>query len=143
MKKILKHMNEDSEEDFNKFIDRIKDKLDNNPELREEIESNVSRLSEIFETDVNINLEYYPNVENYKEIFKKYDVNDIEKPIIQPDLESPMMLSDLKTMLDDEDDLYLCIDPLYIKDGINDINDMLITTVKDRIILVPTVKKKK
>ena len=35
-----------------------------------------------------------------------YDVNDIEKPIIQPDLESPMMLSDLKTMLDDEDDLY-------------------------------------
>ena len=136
-------MNEDSEEDFNKFIDRIKDKLDNNPELREEIESNVSRLSEIFETDVNINLEYYPNVENYKEIFKKYDVNDIEKPIIQPDLESPMMLSDLKTMLDDEDDLYLCIDPLYIKDGINDINDMLITTVKDRIILVPTVKKKK
>ena len=136
-------MNEDSEEDFNKFIDRIKDKLDNNPELREEIESNVSRLYEIFETDVNINLEYYPNVENYKEIFKKYDVNDIEKPIIQPDLESPMMLSDLKTMLDDEDDLYLCIDPLYIKDGINDINDMLITTVKDRIILVPTVKKKK
>ena len=136
-------MNEDSEEDFNKFIDRIKDKLDNNPELREEIESNVSRLSEIFETDVNINLEYYPNVENYKEIFKKYDVNDIEKPIIQPDLESPMMLSDLKTMLDDEDDLYLCIDPLYIKDGINDINDMLITTVNDRIILVPTVKKKK
>lgn len=132
------------EEDFNKFINRIKDKLENNPDLREEIEKNVSRLSEIFETDVNINLEYYPNVENYKEMFKKYNVEDIEKPIIQPDLESPMTLNNLKTMLDDEEeDLYLCIDPLYIKDGINDINDMLITTVNDRIILIPTVKRKK
>ena len=132
------------EEDFNKFLDRIKNKLENNPDLREEIEQNVSRLSEIFETDVNINLEYYPNVENYKEIFKKYNVENIEKPIIQPDLESPMTLTNFKTMLDDEEeDLYLCIDPLYIKDGINDINDMLITTVKDRIILIPTVKRKK
>ena len=132
------------EEDFNKFLDRIKNKLENNPDLREEIEQNVSRLSEIFETDVNINLEYYPNVENYKEIFKKYNVENIEKPIIQPDLESPMTLTNFKTMLDDEEeDLFLCIDPLYIKDGINDINDMLITTVKDRIILIPTVKKVK
>ena len=135
-------MNEDSEEDFNKFIDRIKDKLDNNPELREEIERNVSRLSEIFETNVNINLEYYPNVENYKEVFKKYNKSDFKEAIIQPDLESPMTLNNLKVMLDDEeDDLFLCIDPLYIKNGVNDINDMLITTVNDRIILIPTIKK--
>jgi len=53
-----------------------------------------------------------------------------------------MTLNNLKTMLNDEEgDLYLSIDPLYIKDGINDINDMLITTVKDRIILIPTIKK--
>jgi len=47
-------MSDFNDEDFHKFIDRINDKLDNNPELREEIEQNVSRLSEIFETNVNI-----------------------------------------------------------------------------------------
>lgn len=130
------------EEDFEKFLDRIKTKLVNNPDLNDEIEASVSRLSEIFETDVNINLEYYPNEQNYKEIFKKYSVDDIEKPIIQPDLESPMTLAELIIMLNDEEqDLFLCIDPLYIKDGINNINDMLITTINDKIILIPTVKK--
>ena len=86
-------MNENEEEDFNKFLDRIKDKLDNDPELRKEIEKNVTRLSEIFETDVNINLSYYPNVENYKEMFKKYTDDDFAEPGIEPDLESPMSLS--------------------------------------------------
>jgi len=135
-------MSDFNDEDFHKFIDRINDKLDNNPELREEIEQNVSRLSEIFETNVNIDLEYYPNAENYMDIFGEYDDEDFNGVIIQPDLESPMTLNNLKTMLNDEEgDLYLSIDPLYIKDGINDINDMLITTVKDRIILIPTIKK--
>lgn len=135
--------NFENDEDFNKFMGRIKNKLDNDPELRKEIELNVSRLSEIFETDVNINLTYYPNAENYKEVFGKYD-EKYDDVTIKPDLESTMTLDNLKGMLDDEeDDLYLCIDPIYIKDGINDINDMLITTVKDRIILIPTVKKEK
>ena len=137
-------MDEENEEEFNKFIDRIKDKLEDNPDLNDEIEDNIARLSEIFETDVNINLEFYPNVENYKETFKKYNVDDMKKSMLEPDLESPMTLTDLKAILDDEEeDLTLCIDPLYIKDGLNDINDMLVTTLKDRIILIPTVKKKK
>lgn len=137
-------MNEENEEEFNKFLDRIRDKLVDNPELNDEIEDNIARLSEIFETDVNINLEYYPNVENYRETFKKYNVDDIDKSSIQPDLESVMTLTDLKVMLDEEEEeLKLCIDPIYIKDGINDINDMLVTTLNDRIILIPTVKSKK
>ena len=135
---------EHSDEAYNRFIEKIKNKLDDNPKLKREIEKNVSRLSEIFETEVNLNLSFYPNVENYKDIFKKYDKKHLENEMILPDLESPMTVNDLKIMLDDEEQyLYLCIDPLYIKDGINEINDMLITTVNDRLILIPTVKNKK
>ena len=51
-------------------------------------------------------------------------------------------LKDFISMLEDEDgDLKLSFDPIYLKKGINNINNMLITTIGDKIIIVPTIVK--
>ena len=131
-------MDDNYDDELDKFLTRIRDKMDENPELKEEVELIVTRLGDIFEADIDLNIRFDPNVEDYREEFIKYEDDDF---ILADD--DTMTVDDMITLLEDEENLYLSIDPIYLKNGINDIKDMLITTYENKIILVPVTEKKR
>lgn len=126
------------DDEMDKFLNRIKDKLDSNPELKEEVSEMVLRLTEIFEAEIDLSIKFDINAEGYREEFVKYEEEDFQ--IASDDT---MMVKDLKILIDEEEqDLHLSIDPIYLKTGINDIKDMLVTTYENKIILIPVTEKK-
>lgn len=124
--------------DFDDYMNRIKIKLDENPELSDRVAECKDELSEIFETEVDITLNFNEDVESYKEIFNGYNESELENV----DGEPIMVLGELVKMLESEDqNLKLSFDPLHLKEGINNINNILITTYEDNVIIVPIRKK--
>lgn len=125
------------ENEFDKFLENLKNRLDNNPDIKEKIQDHIDALEELFEADVDVNIVYNSNVNEYREIYDAY-----KGKIVEPDDESIMILEDFLGMLNNEEKhLKLSFDPLYLKEGINNVNNMLITTYDDNIIIVPTIKK--
>ena len=124
---------------MNDYLKKIKEKLEKYPELNDEIESYMIRLSEIFEGEVDLNITYNFNVENYSKKFDEYNEDDLSKYA-----SNTMNLEDLLNILNTEKDteLKLAIDPIYLNKGINDINDVLLTTYENKIIIVPVSKNK-
>ena len=128
-------------DNFDDYIDRIKTKLNENPELSNKINLYKDELSKIFEIDVDITLIFDDDVESYKSVFDGYEVNDEVEYDINTN-NTTMVLSEFTNMLNDEDkNLNLSFDPIYLKKGINNIEDILITTYNDNIIIVPVRKK--
>lgn len=126
-----------NDDELNELMKKIKDKIDNSPELKAEIQSLVNRLQDIFEANVELNISYDLDIENYSEEFLKYDESDI----LEAD-ERSMKVDDLIEMLNDENTDYdLSIDPLYLKKGLNNIKNMLVTTYENKLILVPIIEK--
>lgn len=132
-------MDDNYDDELDKFLERIRLKMEDNPELKDEVEVLVTRLGDIFEAEIDLNIKFDPNVEDYKKEFIKYEDEEFI-----PANKGTMRVDDLSKLLEDEEsDLYLSIDPIYLKNGINDINDMLVTTYENKIILVPITEKEK
>ena len=130
-------MDDNYEEEMDKFLKKIKDKFDDNPELKDEVEDIVVRLNEIFESDVDLNIKFDLNVEGYKEEIIKYDESEFT-----PANEGTMTVSEMVNVLENEEDLYLSIDPISLKNGVNDIHDVLVTSFNNKVIIVPVIEKK-
>lgn len=129
---------DDYDKELNKYLKRIKNKFEDNPELKDEIEELVDRLTEIFESEVDLSVKFDLNVEDYKKEYIKYEDEDLSLTG-----DKVMRVEDLKTIIDEEEqDLYLSIDPLYLKKGINDIHDLILTTYENKLIIVPIIEKK-
>lgn len=125
-------------DNFDDYMDRLKIKLDKNPELSDKIEEYKDKLSKIFETDIDITLNFSENIESYRNVLNDYD----EDGLLDSNDEQSMVLSEFIEMLQTEKgNLKLSFDPLHMKKGINNINNMLITTYDDTIIIVPIRKK--
>jgi hypothetical protein len=126
------------DKELNKYLKRIKNKFEDNPELKDEIEDLVYRLTEIFESEVDLSVKFDLNVEDYRKEYIKYEDEDLELTS-----DKVMKVSDLKSIIDEEEQhLYLSVDPIYLKQGINDIEDLIITTYENKLILVPVTEKK-
>jgi hypothetical protein len=130
-------MMSDYDDELDKFLKRIQDKMNDNPELKDEVSDMVERLSEIFESEIDLSIKFDLNVEDYREEYVKYEDDDFQIAD-----EDTMTVKDLENILKDEEDLYLSIDPIYLKSGINDIKDILVTTYENKIIIVPVTEKK-
>jgi len=127
------------EDEYMKLVKKINKKMEN-PVLRKQVDEAISKIETIFDTQIDISLVFRVGLEEYKEIFNEYNENGQ----LEDDLpDNVLTLGDLKKYLDNETDnnLKLTIDPLFLdKKGINEIYDLLITTLDDRIILVPKNK---
>lgn len=124
-------------DEFDKFLEKLKNRLDNDPDLKDKIQDHIDALEDLFEADIDVSIIYNSDVNEYREIYDAY-----KEELVEPDVESTMTLGDFLEMLNKEEmDLKLSFDPLYLKKGINNINNMLITTYDDNIIIVPTIKK--
>lgn len=125
----------DEQEEFDKIIGEIKDRMDANPELREKIKSHVESIEEIFGYPIEVSLVYLKGVSEYIDIFNDYDDEEI-------DLSQTMTLGDFIDFIKVEDrNLDFAIDPIHLKRGINGIVNVLVTTVDDKVIIVPLTSK--
>ena len=121
-------------EELNNLLKKIEKKLENNPELREEIAFHIERMEEIFETNVEVYVVHSFGEDQYRDVFENYSDDDLNY--------ESMTLGVFIDILKQEDkNLKVSIDPIYLKKGINSIEGVLLTTLNDKLIIVPTSKK--
>jgi hypothetical protein len=109
-------------------LDMIKHKLKNRV-IKEKLEKHMNEVQKIFECPISISLVFDGNL--YSEHIDERDEYLTPKK---------MMLKDFIDFITEEDQsLYLNIDPIYLKDGINEISNVLITTLGDKAIIVPQI----
>lgn len=125
-------------EEYKKIIERIKEKMED-PKLRKKVDDAIDTIEDVFETPIDVSIQFMVGVEEYKEILENYEEEEMPSEFS----DEIMTLNDLKSLIEEESDFSykLCIDPIYLKGGINKINNMLVTTYNDSIILVPTIEK--
>ena len=122
---------------FEKQIKKIQSKLENNSNLKEELDNHIKRIEEIFETNIEVNILIYKDIEEYKSVFNSYEIEDNYEPN-----EKTMSLKDLIDCLKkEENNLKVAIDPIYLNEGVNEINDLLLVGLDKEIIIVPKIKK--
>lgn len=121
----------DYEEEFQKIIKEIEDKLEKNPELKDEIQKNVENIEKILGYQIDVSVVYMQGLDEYDEIMQKTNIDlDID--------EEPMRLQDFIDFIGEEDrELKVIIDPLYMKNGLNKISNVITTTLDDYIVIVP------
>jgi hypothetical protein len=123
-----------SSEEYERIQKEIEEKLEANPSLKDEIEAYVDRIEEILGYSVDLHVVYLEGVSDYIETLNEYDDIEISKA---------MTLRQFIDFLDEEDEnLEVNIDPIYLKKGINSINNILLTTVGDKLIIVPKINEK-
>jgi len=123
-------------EEYFKMVERIQKKMED-PDVKKEVDDAVAKIEAIFGTQIDLSIVYRAGLEEYKETFDFYNESGY---LDEPLPENVMTLGEFKGHLNNESDnnLKLTIDPLYLdKKGINEIYDLIITTLDDRIILVP------
>lgn len=123
------------EDEFNRIVKEIETKLENNPKLKRELEKNIENIETILGYQVDVTVIYMEGVKEYEEELNGYNLNfDNENKAIS--------LSEFVNYINEEDDeLELCIDPIYLKKGVNKITNVLVTTINDCVIIVPKGKK--
>jgi hypothetical protein len=127
------------EKELKKLIKKINKKMEN-PAIKKKVNDAISVIEQIFESEIDINIVYPLGVEDYKKVVESYD----EKELLKVLPNTVISLGEFKTILDREADknLKLTIDPIYLTNkGINEIYDVIITTLDDKIILVPKNKE--
>lgn len=126
---------ESSEEDYKQRILEIQRKL-REPKMKERVDKFLLTMSKELNCEVELFFNAYPEVEDYEEYMDSED-------FIVPREVVTMKLGDFIDHISQEDrDFKMYIDPIYMKKGINEINDVLLTTVKDCVIVVPITTKK-
>ena len=125
----------DSEE-YNKILKRIEKKLNRNPQLKRKLASHIESIEEILENKIDVTVVFDKGVDDYEDEFEKYQFN------LDDHYES-MELGEFINFIGEEDETYkVFIDPLYLKKGINNITNVLVTTIDDAVIIVPKSDKK-
>lgn len=124
-------------EEFEKMINDLIDKLDKNPKIKEKINENIEEIEKLLGFNVEMSIQFSPEADEYKKIFEGYDEDDL-------DFDESMTLNMFLDFIKEEDgDLEVVIDPLHLKNGMNSINNLIVTTYENKLVLVPTTNKKK
>lgn len=125
-------MNE--EEEYRKRKAEV-DKRLSDPEISGKIDKYLAKIAKLANCDAELNFVITPYLDDYME---KQDNGEIELSNLPT-----MKLSEFVTHLKKEKtDFDVYIDPIYLKKGVNEIVDVLITTLERKMIIVPISSKK-
>jgi hypothetical protein len=116
------------------------DKKLREPKISKEIDAFLLKLSKEFKCDFRLMYDYYPESVDYDERMSEGLV------FVPPVREAPTMkLGEFIKHIDTEDrDFKVFIDPLYMHEGLNEINNVLTTVIEnDNVIIVPISHNKK
>jgi hypothetical protein len=121
----------DEREEFEKIVNETRKRLEENPELQKEVDMHAEKIQKIFGHTIEINLVYGVGYDEYRSTFNRQKENNYP-------LEDCMSLGELINIMEDEDrSLKLSIDPIHLNDGVNDITNMLLIPLDNKVIIVP------
>lgn len=125
-------------EDSNEFDDEMKrvEKLLSNKKIKDKVDEYLGKIQELLDCDVDLTFPYTdPYEKEYMEILTGYELDE------EFDKQETMNVDTFMNFFNDEElDLKMTIDPIYLHEGLNNIVDCIITTLDDRLILVPITK---
>jgi radical SAM superfamily enzyme YgiQ (UPF0313 family) len=126
---------ESSQENYKRRMEEIDRKL-KEPKISKKVDTFLEKISIELGCDVELSFNVHPEVEEYENYMESEDF------IIPREIET-MKLGEFVDHLSQEDrEFKVYIDPIYMKQGVNEVNNVLMTTVKDSVIVVPiTIKK--
>lgn len=128
---------ENSEEEYKKRMAEVNKKL-KDPKIKKRVDKFIDIMTKDLNCDVEIIFNVYPEVDDYED---HMETEDFQLP--SPEIPT-MKLGDLIDHINDEDyNFNVYIDPLYLRKGLNELNDILTTTVDRNMIIVPISNKKK
>jgi hypothetical protein len=127
-------MEDNQEERYKKRVEELNKKL-LEPKIKKKIDNFLYKMTDELNCDVEILFNVYPEVDEYADYM---DSEDFEVPTQIP----TMKLKDFVNHINKENmDYNVFIDPIYLKKGLNEINDVLTTTLDDNMIIVPISDK--
>lgn len=127
-------MEENRDEKYIKRVAEVNAKL-NDPKIKKKIDTFINSMVKMLDCDVEVLFDVYPEVEEYDEYMESEDFKI-------PSEMTTMNLGEFINHIKSEDFNYnVYIDPVYLKKGLNEINDVLTTTVDNNMIIVPISHK--
>lgn len=125
----------DEQGEYDKILKEIEEKLEKNPQLKEEMKNNISRIEDILGHQIEISIIYAKGMEDWMGKFEQYSKDDVMPDL---DLSEAMTLGEFISFIKDEEhDLKVSIDPIYLDKGINVVSNVLTTSIDDKVIIVP------
>lgn len=129
------------EENRDIILRKIFERL-SNPEIKKELSDSIKKIEEIYGYPIDISLiigESDPiEMDTFNEDSYDYMMRQDYKQLLEKPSDNTMTLEQLILFLTQEEgDLKVSIDPLYLKRGRNDIHNVLLTTFEDKVIIVP------
>lgn len=123
----------------NEYIRKMKeiDRKLKEPKKSKEIDKFLLNLSKEFGCDFRLMYDFYPESDHYEEKLT-------DETYVPPRDVPTMTLGEFVNYINKEDSEFrVYIDPLYMKQGLNEINNVLTTVVEnDKLIIVPISHKK-
>lgn len=125
-----------NENHIEKKLKEIDKKLKNNPHLIEKINNHIFSIEEILGTNIQISVLFIDDFTDHFEEVK--NTLFIENEI----LDDTITLNEFLNFFKGEDgDSKVLFDPVYLKKGLNEIKNVLVTTLDDKLIIVPKNKE--
>lgn len=120
------------EDEYLRRIKEISEYLQE-PKIAKEIDGFISKLNKKFKCDFRLGYQVFPECDDYNE---RLEAGELETPRDYP----TMTLGELIKYLNTEDhDMKIYIDPLYLNEGVNAINNVLTTTTGDDVMIIAPV----
>jgi len=125
-----------NDDDYKKRYEEVNKKL-SDPTISSKIDKYLQKISKLVDCDVELNFTILPHLDDYAEMQESDEFVIPEYPT--------MKLGDFVNHLNKEQDgsFDVYVDPIYLKSGVNEIVDMLITTLDKKVIIVPISNNKK
>lgn len=124
-----------NDDDFKRILDEIDEMLENNPEKRAQMEAAVQKIEDILGYPVDISVIMYDELLDYEEGLGNMEIelNDINDGITLGEF--------INYIKSERQEYKIVFDPLYLEKGLNTIENVLVTTIDDKVIIVPKRKE--
>ena len=129
------------DEERNNILRKIYLRL-SDPNVKKELNGAIKKIEEIYGYPIDISLIVGENdpidMDTFNEDTYDYMMRQDYKELLEKPDDSAMTLDQLIMFLSEEDgDLKVSIDPIYLKKGRNDVYNVLLTTFENKVIIVP------
>lgn len=124
------------DERYARKMKELNEKLDD-PKIQKQIDSWIDKMSAKLGCSVEVMFNVHPEIDEYEEFMESGEF-EIPRNVVT------MKLKDVIEILSFEDgEFKVFMDPIFLKKGLNEINNMLTTTVNDNLIVIPVSHLKK
>lgn len=122
----------------NEYLRRVKeiDEKLNEPKISKEINDFLKKLNKTYKADFQLVFEVFPESDDYE---ARLAANKIEAPRDYPTMTLGEFIKHINT---EDHDMKVYLDPLYLTDGVNAIQNILTTTTGEETMIIAPISHK-